>query len=202
MLTEVFFDVETKHIFDDIGVDDPAKLGVSVVSTYYRILDDNFKEIEGKLNSFWEEDFGKMWKLFQESDRVIGFNSLNFDIPALQPYAFFNLSTLPHFDIMDKVKEKLGHRISLASLASESLGKNKTDSGINAVLYWKEGGKENLEKLKKYCEADVILTKELYDFGLLNKYLKYRNKWNTLKIVDVDFSYQDDNKRIKQVGLF
>ena len=55
--TEVIFDIETKKIFEDIGSNDPAGLGVSIVSLYKRILDENFNEVDGELKSFWEEDF-------------------------------------------------------------------------------------------------------------------------------------------------
>jgi DEAD/DEAH box helicase domain-containing protein len=105
--------------------------------------------------SFWEKDFGKIWPIFQNAKRIIGFNSINFDVPALQPYADFPLSKLPHFDILLMLKEAFGKRISLDAIAKETLDKEKTDSGVNAVLYWQEGGEKNLEKLRKYCEMDV-----------------------------------------------
>ena len=44
--TEVIFDIETKKIFEDIGSNDPAGLGVSIVSLYKRILDENFNEVD------------------------------------------------------------------------------------------------------------------------------------------------------------
>ncbi len=60
---EVFFDCETKKFFDEIEGFDPAKLGISIVSIYSRTLDNKFNEVEGKMESFWEEDFPKMWEL-------------------------------------------------------------------------------------------------------------------------------------------
>lgn len=83
--TEIIFDLETKKIFDDITTNDPADLGISVISLYKRQLDQNLNEISGKINSFFEEDFAQMWALFSNVDRIVGFNSLHFDVPAIAP---------------------------------------------------------------------------------------------------------------------
>jgi len=203
MFTEVIFDVETKKLFSDISGNDPGDLGVSIVSAYHRTITPKYKEIEGKLKSYWEKDFSKLWPLFSKADRIVGFNSTKFDILALQPYAPFKLSKLNHFDIMSLVKEKLGRRISLDSIAKETLGQGKTGIGVQAVYYWREKSKESLEKLKKYCEADVIITKDIYDYGLKNKYVKYLDKWNTPREIEVDFSYSREEKETKkQDSLF
>ena len=201
MHSEVIFDVETKKLFGDVADNDPALLGVSIVSVYSRTLDDNLSEVEGKMQSFWENDFVKMWPLFQEADRIIGFNSLGFDVPALTPYVNFPLTKLPHLDIMAKVKDVFGRRISLDAIAKETLDREKTDSGLNAVYYWQKGDKESLEKLKKYCEADVLITRDIYNYVLKENYLLFKDRWNTLRKVELDFSYPVDVPE-KQVGLF
>src|SRR4030042_1723397 len=157
MYREVFFDVETKKLFGDVAENDPALLGVSVVSVYSRTIDEDLKETEGKIQSFWENEFDNMWPIFQESDRIIGFNSLGFDVPALKPYTNFPFNKLPHFDIMAMVKDTFGRRIPLDAIARETLDRQKTDTGLNAVYYWQKGDKESLEKLQKYCEADVLI---------------------------------------------
>jgi uncharacterized protein YprB with RNaseH-like and TPR domain len=201
VISEVFFDVETKNLFNDRGEFNPEELGVSIVSLYKRTVDENLREIEGEMLSFWEKDFREIWPIFQEAKRIIGFNSVNFDVPALQPYAGFPLSKLSHFDILLKVKEGFGKRISLNSIAKETLGKEKSDIGVNAVLYWQEGGDKNLEKLRKYCEMDVEITKEIYDFVIKNGYIHFKDKWNTLRHLKLDFSYPEEDS-VKQIGLF
>jgi DEAD/DEAH box helicase domain-containing protein len=153
------------------------------------------------MRSFWEQDFSSMWSWFSEADRIIGFNSLKFDVPALRPYAPITFSTLPHFDIMELVRQKTGRRIGLSALAKETLGDDKTDVGTNAVLYWAKGDPVSLQKLKMYCEADVALTRDLYDFGRKNKQLKFRDKWNNITTIDIDFSYPI-KKEEPQIGLF
>ena len=203
MINEIFFDVETQKLFDDINGNDPKDLGLSIVSTYQRTLDENFNEVEGKIKSFWQEELENLWPIFQNADRIIGFNSIKFDVPVLQPYTTLPLSKLNHFDIMQKVKEAFGRRLSLNALAKETLNQKKTDIGTNAVIYWQKKDKESLKKLKKYCEDDVIITRNLYDYVLKNKHLKFRDKWNTPRTIDLDFSYpKEDSDNIKQGGLF
>lgn len=201
MITEVIFDIETKKIFEDIEGSNPADLGISIISVYKRQLNDSFNEIEGKIESFFEQDFAKMWGLFSNVDRIIGFNSLHFDVPALAPLAPYDFKKLTHFDIMDHVKNALGFRLSLNAIATETLGHSKIDNGLNAVYYWQEHSPQSLAKLKKYCEMDVIVTKEVYDYGLKNKQLKYKDKWNTPRMLEVDFSYPKVEVA-PQMGLF
>lgn len=190
-MIEVFFDVETKKLFHEVEGRDTSKLGVSIVSVYNREVDASGKEIHGEMKSYWEKDFPQLWKVLHDADRIIGFNTISFDSVALQPYAPFQLSKLSHLDIMDEVRKKLGHRLSLNALASQTLNVVKTDVGTNAVVYFSKGDPESLEKLRTYCEADVALTRDLYDYGVQHKHLKYLDKWNTPRTVEVDFSYSD-----------
>jgi DEAD/DEAH box helicase domain-containing protein len=201
MVTEIIFDIETKKIFDDIEGNNPADLGISIISTYKRLLNDKFEEISGEMESFYEEDFAKMWALFSNVDRIIGFNSLHFDVPAMAPLAPYDFKKLKHFDIMDHIKNALGFRLSLNAVATETLGHSKIDNGLNAVDYWREHSENSLAKLKKYCEMDVTVTKEVYDYGLKNKKLKYKDKWNTPRELEVDFSYPKEES-VPQMGLF
>jgi DEAD/DEAH box helicase domain-containing protein len=189
-LFEVIFDTETKKFFDEVGGGyDPSKLGVSITSAYTRTLDENLKEVKGEMHSFWERDFGELFKLFEKADRIIGFNSVNFDVPALSPYLPSHWAKLPHFDILEKIKEKEGKRMSLNSLAKATLGIAKIDNGINAIKYWNAGDIKSLEKLRKYCEADVAITRDIYDHALKNGVLKYIDFWNETHEVKLDFSY-------------
>lgn len=186
---EIIFDLETQKFFDDTGTNDPADLGVSVVSVYRRKLNPDFSENEGAMFSFWEKDLDAMWKLFADADRIIGFNSLKFDIPALKPYAPDYFFKLPHFDIYDQVRSRHGHGASLNSFAKDTLNVSKVDHPANAIMYWRKGDPESLALLKKYCEADVSITRDLYDYVLAHKHLKFTDRWNNPRQVEVDFSY-------------
>ena len=203
MITEVIFDVETQKLFSEIGSFDPADLGISIVSAYERTVDDSQQEISGHMHSFWEHELPDMWKHFSGSQRIIGFNTIKFDIPALKHYAPTGFEKLPHFDIMKVIRDSLGFSLSLNHLANYTLGQQKTDVGVHAVEYWKKHDEESLARLKSYCEADVMLTRDLYDFGVKNKHLKYLDKWNNAKEIPVDFSYpQAIIDASRQIGLF
>lgn len=186
---EVIFDTETKKFFDEIEGYDPAKLGVSITSVYARTLDSNLKEIEGKMHSFWEDGFEEMFKLFERADRIIGFNSIGFDVPALSPYFPAHWAKLKHFDILDEIKKVEGKRMSLDSLAKATLNAAKNDHGANAIKYWNAGDAESLAKLRMYCEMDVEITTKIYDHALHNKFLKYTDFWNETREIKLDFSY-------------
>lgn len=203
MITEVIFDLETKKLFSEIGAFDPAKLGVSIMSMYVREVSENQEELSGKLLSFWEHELGQAWEIFTKAKRIIGFNSIKFDAEALKPYAPATFSRLPHFDILANLRDKLGHGLSLDALATATLGREKTEVGTRAVAYWQSGKPEDRKKLQAYCEADVILTRDIYDHAVKNKELKYKDKWNTLRTVSVDFSYPKEViASSRQIGLF
>lgn len=208
MYREVIFDIETKKLFDQIEdrqrIED---LGVSVVSAYRRVLDDSYMEIEGEMASFWDEGMqgrrklGELWEWLVNADRVIGFNSIKFDAPVLNPHMEGDVMRLKHFDILEKVRGVLGHRLSLDALAKETLGETKMANGLAAVDWWQAGDEESLEKLQRYCEMDVEVTKKLYDVGLREGRLKYMSKWNEPKEIEVDFSYPKKEDE-PQLGLF
>lgn len=208
-MIEVIFDVETQKLFDEIEERDPGSLGVSIVSVYRRELDEDFREVDGAMKSFWIDEAGReprisgMWPWFEEAERIVGFNSLGFDVPVLQPLYERDFSKLNHFDLMDNIKKVLGHRLSLDAIAKETLRKTKSGIGTQAVEWWKAKDDKSLNLLKEYCEMDVLVTKDVYDFGLENKKLKYMDKWNELREVEVDFSYPSKEPGVEtQMGLF
>ena len=203
MYNEVIFDLETQKFFDEIAGSDPANLGVSILSIYVRTVDENFNEIKGEMISFFEEEIPKTWDYFKNATRLIGFNSKHFDVPALKNYLPIELTKIPHLDILEQVKEVNGKRISLNAIVKETLGDHKADDPRNAIIYWQKHDKESLRKLKFYCEEDVRLTKEVYDYGLKNRILKFKDYWNDIKTIDVDFSYpRIDKPTEEQISLF
>ena len=209
MYTEVFFDIETEKLFDQLkDRTKMADLGVSVVSAYKRKIDMNNREVEGEMRTFWNPVMkergpvlAEFWDWVIDADRVIGFNSFRFDAPILTPHLPGDFMRMNHFDILDKVKEVLGHRLSLDAIVKETLGKKKLADGLAAVDWWQYGDEESLKKLKDYCEMDVEVTKQIYDFGLRGKKLKYRSRWNEPMEFEVDFSYPI-REESPQLGLF
>jgi DEAD/DEAH box helicase domain-containing protein len=164
MANEIVFDIETQNTFADVN-NDFKKLRISVVSIY-RYETDSYE-------SFTEDELGKLWPILERCDRIIGFNSEHFDVPVMNNYYTGDLTRLPHLDIMNEVKSSLGIRLKLDSIAQATLDDvKKSADGLQAIRWWKEG---KIDEIKKYCEQDVRVTKELYDFGRKNKQLFYKN---------------------------
>jgi uncharacterized protein YprB with RNaseH-like and TPR domain len=131
----------------------------------------------------------KSWEYFKKADRIVGFNSKHFDVPALKNYLPAELTKIPHLDILEVVRAVNGKRVSLGAIANGTLGDHKADDPRNAITYWAKHDEESLRKLKFYCEEDVRLTTEVLDYGLKNKTLTFKDYWNDIKTIDVDFSY-------------
>src|SRR5258706_3833509 len=131
-----------------------------------------------------------MWSWFEEADRIIGYNSMGFDNPAMNGvYTKGDFTKLKHFDVLDVIRKVFGHRVKLDSVAKETLGQGKIASGGDAVMWWAKGDPESLANLKKYCEMDVEVTKKVYDYAMKNKKLQFKDHWHELREIEVDFSY-------------
>jgi len=103
-----------------------------------------------------------------------------------------NVHIMPTFDILEDIYNRLGYRLSLDHLAQETLHKGKSANGLKALEWFKAG---EMEKLTHYCEQDVVLTRDLFLYGLENGHLVYRNKnqdtrlrllvdWDVSKIIE------------------
>jgi DEAD/DEAH box helicase domain-containing protein len=188
----IVFDIETKNSFLDVGGrENFTKLEISVLGSYdYRTAE--FKVYE-------EKELSEFAQRLQQKPLLVGFNSRRFDVPILQKYIPFGLQALPQLDIMEEFVKILGHRVSLESVATATLGKGKSGSGLEAIAYWREG---RLEELKKYCLDDVKITKEIYEFGAIQKELFYTSKFGRGKArVDIGWRIENPNERDNNVPV-
>ena len=181
-MVELILDVETKKTFDEVGGYFPDKLGISFVGVCLR----NNGDKKGQLLSFFEDDLIKLFPLIERADVVIGFNVDGFDMPTLSPYYQADIKKIPTLDLLTRIKDSVGHRIALDAVAQETLGSGKSGDGLDAIRYYQDG---NFDALKKYCLEDVRITRDIYDYGLKNGLVKFRNKWNRLIKASVDFSF-------------
>jgi DEAD/DEAH box helicase domain-containing protein len=193
-MLEVILDVETKQIFDDVGGYFPEKLGISFVGVCVR--ENRFQK--GTMQSFFEKDLSKLFPLLERADVVVGFNIDGFDMPTFIPYYNADISRIPTLDVMGRIKKSVGHRIGLDAVAKETLGAGKSGDGLDAIRYYKSG---NFEALEKYCLRDVEVTRDVYDYGLKNGKIKFRNKWNRLIEAPVDFSFTCSKTSGTQMSL-
>lgn len=126
----------------------------------------------GKYSSYFKEDLYKLWPILERADMLIGFNSDAFDIPLLNRYYPGNLSHIRSLDLLSEVQKVLGRRIRLQALAEATLGRGKKGDGLKAGEWWKEGKRD---KVAEYCIEDVRITRELYEYALVNGVLKYKD---------------------------
>lgn len=126
----------------------------------------------GEYSAYYKEELPKLWPIIERADMLIGFNSDTFDIPLLNRYYPGELAHIRSLDLLAEVQKVLGRRIRLQSLAEATLKKGKSGDGLKAGEWWREGKKE---KVREYCIADVKLTRDLYDYALKHKVLKYKD---------------------------
>jgi len=179
-MKKVVFDIETRNIFDDVGKADPTLLDISVVCAYDSETD--------KYTSYLQEDLPKLWPLLESADVLITFNGDYFDIPLLNKYYHGDLTKIKSLDIMAELKKSLGRRIGLGNIAEATLGIGKSAHGLQAVEWWKKG---DVESIIKYCIQDVKVTKEVYEYALKNKKLKYKDG-DKIKDVIIDITGWDE----------
>ncbi|MBI5456310.1 ribonuclease H-like domain-containing protein [Candidatus Kaiserbacteria bacterium] len=171
----VTFDIETIGGFSRGGFD-LKDLELTICCTHDSAMD--------SFDSFLKEDLPRLWKLFEQADVLVGFNSDHFDIPILNKYYPGDLSTMRSIDLLAEVSNVLGRRVKLDSIAAGTLGSKKSGSGLDAMRWWKEG---NIKKLREYCIKDVEITKKIFDYAVKNGSLKFK-ELGTVKDVKLDTS--------------
>ncbi|PIE61325.1 MAG: DEAD/DEAH box helicase [Desulfobacterales bacterium] len=109
----------------------------------------------------------------KQLDLVIGFNIIRFDYKVLSGLSDFNFHQLPTLDLLMKVHQRLGYRLSLDRLAKETLNAEKSADGLQALTWWQQG---RMDLIEAYCTQDVRVTRDLYLFCMENGYLIFKNK--------------------------
>jgi DEAD/DEAH box helicase domain-containing protein len=175
-MRKIIFDIETSNLFTDVGSSDAADLDLSVVCIY-----DTETE---KYSSYFQEELKDLWPILEKADMLIGYNSDHFDIPLLNKYYSGDLTKIKSLDILKEIKNSLGRRLKLDTIAEATLGTNKSGNGLEAVVWWKQGKKE---EVKKYCMDDVKITREIYEYAMKNGHLKYKDM-GVIKEIKLDTS--------------
>lgn len=165
------FDIETANWLGDPGVEDYKGLNIALVGTH--------DSLTGQYDSFLEADFPRLWKIMEEVDALVGFNSDHFDIPLLNKYYPGDLARIKSIDLMVEVQKVIGRRMRLDALAEGTLGKKKSGHGGQSIVWWRAG---EVEKVRKYCLKDVELTRNLFDHALEHGSLKYKELGRTQEV--------------------
>lgn len=193
-MLQIILDVETKKTFEEVGGFFPDRLGISFVGVCIR----EDLSSKGEMKSFWEKDLPLLFPLLEKADVVIGFNVDNFDMQTLVPYYSADITKIPTLDVLTRIKESAGHRISLDAVAQETLGIGKSGDGLDAIKYFNT---KQWDKLEKYCIQDVAVTRDVYDYGLKKGHVKFKNKWNRLVDCPVDFTFTPKKDAGLQMSL-
>ena len=179
-MDKIVFDIETKNSFADVGGQgNLKKLDASFVGVY--------SYNQNKYLSFFENQFAELGELLKKTGLLIGFSSKRFDIPVLEKYFKFDINKIHHVDLLEEVELNFGRRISLDILAKTNLGIGKTNHGLEAIKFYKEG---DLASLEKYCINDVKITKELYELAKKQGHLMIPER-TTGELVKVSLDWQE-----------
>ncbi|MCB0271553.1 MAG: ribonuclease H-like domain-containing protein [Bdellovibrionales bacterium] len=157
----VYFDLETIRSADEVGGWGNIKGMGMACGVCYSTKDKTYHVYE-------EKDVVELINLLKSADLVVGFNHVRFDYEVLRGYSSFDFSKLINFDILIDLKNRLGHRVRLDSVAKSTLGISKSADGLQSLKWVKEG---KMDLVIEYCKQDVKVTKEVFEFGQNNQFV-------------------------------
>jgi DEAD/DEAH box helicase domain-containing protein len=167
-------DVETQKLVQDVGGwEHVDKLGISVACAYDSKSD--------QFLSFREHELKKLIDLCEER-LVVGYNIRGFDLAVMAPYGL-DPKKLDVFDIMYDLEALTRQRfLKLEYVAQGTLNAGKSADGLLAVEWWKQG---QIDKIIEYCLQDVRVTRDIFQFGRQNGFVKIRRSEDTEKSTQV-----------------
>lgn len=173
----VYFDLETQLSAEEVGGwNNISKMRMSVGVTYSSARNEYRIYAERQVNDLIAE--------LQRADLVVGFNNLRFDYEVLHGYTALDMTQVPTLDMLVVLSEKLGHRLSLDSIAMATFDVEKTAEGMQAIRWFKEG---RLVDIAEYCCYDVKITRLVHEYGQHQRQLHYFNRFNKKLTVPVSW---------------
>jgi DEAD/DEAH box helicase domain-containing protein len=170
------FDLETQRLAAEVGGwGNVRELKLSLAVTWDLDKD--------AWRTYFEEEAEELVDDLLAAPLVIGFNARRFDLEVLRPYTPKDLHAVRMLDMLDVLKSRLGFRLSLNSLVEANFGEGKLADGVQAVTWYREG---RFDLIETYCKKDVELTGRLYQKGLEEGFLLFRNKAGDLLRVNVN----------------
>jgi len=171
----VYFDLETQKSAEDVGGWDKIReMRMSIGVTY--------STARQEYRIYGEKQVDDLVTDLQRADLVIGFNNLRFDYEVLHYYTVLDLRQIPTLDVLVELQKTLQHRLSLDSVASATLGVEKTAEGMQAIRWYREG---RLLDIAEYCCYDVKITRMVHEYGVAHRQLHYKDRFGKKLTVPV-----------------
>ncbi len=175
----VYFDLETQKSADEVG-------GWGRIRDMRMSVGVTYSTGRGGYKIYREQEVNELMEELRRADLVVGFNNLRFDYEVLAGHnPFFDAGQVPTLDMMVELQKTLQHRLSLESIASATLGVEKTGEGLQAIQWFKEG---KLLEIAEYCCYDVKITRLVHEYGATHKKLHYLNRSGKKLTVAVDWA--------------
>jgi len=175
MTDTVIFDLETQYLADEVGGWDHIRdMRLSVGVTYH--------VEEAVYRVYAEAEVERLIDALRQADLVVGYNVLRFDYEVLRAYAATDdlFDAVPTVDMLKDLRQALGWRPKLDSVASATLGETKSADGLQAVYWFRQG---LVDQVIDYCRRDVEVTWRVYQFGQQNGYVQCRDRrWRLHKV--------------------
>lgn len=173
----VYFDLETLRSADDVGGWGNIKNMGMACGVVYSTQSKEY-------HTFLEPDVMGLVNFLKTADLVVGYNHIRFDYEVLRGYSSFDFLKLPSFDMLVDLKNQLGFRVKLDSVAKFTIGQSKSADGLQSLQWVKEG---KMDQVVEYCKTDVKVTKDVFEYGCKNHHVKI-DDFGRPKEVSVDWT--------------
>ncbi len=187
------FDLETQRSAQEVGGWNniaEMKMSVGVI----------WDSTQNSFFTYYENDVIDLIRHLQSGPTVIGYNHIGFDYAVLAGYYdegndrdlfLKKMNHLDNLDLLSDLKDRIGKRIKLDTVARPTLKIGKSADGLMALKWYKEylqGDEEKLQKIADYCKQDVAVTKDVYLYGIKNGEIIYEDRELGIKKVPVDWA--------------
>lgn len=171
MANIIFFDLETQHLFQELGMtdyrsQDPTKLKLAVAGI-----------LSTKEYLFFEESqVQELFNTLNQADVIVGHNLLRFDYLVLQPYIKQNIiKTLQNktFDTMRELENVTRCWTSLDDLCKRNFGTTKTVDTLKIPKMWRDG---KHQEVKDYLLNDLKMIEAVFNHGKNVGKFKYEHR--------------------------
>ncbi|MFQ5515320.1 MAG: DEAD/DEAH box helicase [Myxococcota bacterium] len=180
------FDIETQRSAEEVGGWRNAQLMRVAIAVTWDCA-------RGRFETFGEPEVETLIERLCEAPLVVGFNSLGFDYRVLAAYAARDLSGLPTLDLLEDIRRRIGHRLSLDHLARCTLGRGKSGDGLQSLEWYRRG---EIDRVARYCRDDVVLLRDLLEFGAREGHVRYRHRSGEIVRLAVDWPVPGDVARL------